>query len=475
MPAWWPFVASHLLSVLAFGMALVLAGDVLKDRRAPGTTFAWLLAIALVPYLGVPLYLVFGGRKLKRMAGKKGRLYPDADGRSSGDPCATLRPGATEMERMLCSFGAPPTREGNHVALLVTGEAAYAAILAAIDSATRRIEIATLILSGDEVGGAVVEHLIAKAKAGVEVRVLIDALFAFESSREKLAALTRAGGKVAWFMPLLHIPFRGHANLRLHRKMVLVDDRLAVVGGMNLAREYMGPTPLAGRWVDLSMTVSGPAVDDLAAVFRSDWAFASGERLGVLPVGEGGASPATGEAGEGEALQVVASGPDASSDRIYDALLTGIFRAEKRLYIATPYFIPDDALDRALTLAARRGVDVRVLVPAVSNHRLADVAGASHLRLLADAGAKVQLYLPGMLHAKVVILDDDLALVGSANVDMRSLFLDYEVALACTAKPRVAELARWFEDLSRGSGTLVAPGRAREVVESVARLVGPLV
>jgi cardiolipin synthase A/B len=475
MPTWWPIVASHFLSILGFGMALLLAGDVLRDRRAPGTTFAWLLAIALVPYLGVPLYLVFGGRKLKQMAGKKGRLYPDADGRSAGDPCALVRPGATEMERMLCSFGAPPMREGNHVALLVTGEAAYAAILAAIDGATRRIEIATLILSGDEVGSAVVEHLVAKAKAGVEVRVLVDALFAFESSRAKLAALTRAGGKVAWFMPLLHVPFRGHANLRLHRKMVLVDDRLAVVGGMNLAREYMGPTPLPGRWVDLSMTVTGPAVDDLAAVFRSDWAFASGERLGVLPAGEGSAAPRPADDGAGEALQVVASGPDASSDRIYDALLTGIFRAEKRLYVATPYFIPDDALDRALTLAARRGVDVRVLVPAQSNHRLADVAGASHLRLLADAGAKVQLYLPGMLHAKVVILDDDLALVGSANMDMRSLFLDYEVALACTARPRVAELAKWFEDLSQGSGALVLAGRAREVVESVARLVGPLV
>ena len=319
-----------------------------------------------------------------------------------------------------------------------------------------------------------IEHLIAKAKAGVEVRVLIDALFAFQSSRPMLAALERAGGKVARFMPLLHVPFRGHANLRLHRKMVLVDDRVAVVGGMNLAREYMGPTPLPGRWVDVSMRIEGPAVGDLAAVFRSDWAFASGEKLGALPVVEGGPAPVAAGA-DTEALQVVPSGPDAASDRIYDALLTGIFRAEKRLYIATPYFVPDDALDRALTLAARRGVDVRVLVPERSNHRLADLAGASHLRLLAEAGARVQLYLPGMLHAKVVILDDDLALVGSANVDMRSLFLDYEVALACTAPARVAELARWFEDRARDTGTLVPAGRAREVLESVARLVGPLV
>jgi cardiolipin synthase len=474
MTSSWHLVASHLLSILGFGMALLLAADVLRNRRAPGTTFAWLLVIALVPYLGVPLYLIFGGRKLARMAGKKGRLYDDpsrdADGRRAGAPYPAARAGASEMERMLCSFGAPPVREGNRVALLVTGEAAYAAIMEAIDGATRRIEIATLILSGDEVGGAIVDRLIAKAEAGVEVRVLIDALFAFESSRPKLAALERAGGKVAWFMPLLHVPFRGHANLRLHRKMVLADDRVAVVGGMNLAREYMGPTPLPGRWVDLSMTLEGPAVDDLAAVFRSDWAFASGERLSALPVREGGAGE-----GEGEALQIVASGPDAASDRIYDALLTGIFRAEKRLYVATPYFVPDDALDRALALAARRGVDVRVLVPARSNHRLADVAGASHLRLLASAGAKVQLYLPGMLHAKVVILDDDLALVGSANLDMRSLFLDYEVALACTSRPRVAELARWFEDLSRDTGTLAPAGRGRAALESVAWLVGPLV
>jgi cardiolipin synthase A/B len=475
MSAGWPVVVSHLLSVLGFGMALLLAGGVLRDRRAPGTTLAWLLAIVLVPYLGVPLYLVFGGRKVKRMASKKGRLY-DAIGRqltSANDPRAAARPEATEMERMLCSSGAPPMREGNRVALLVTGEDAYASILEAIDAATRRIEIATLILAGDEVGGAVVSHLTAKAKAGVEVRVLIDALFAFQSSRAMLAGLLQAGGKVAWFMPLFHVPFRGHANLRLHRKMVIVDDRVAVVGGMNLAREYMGPTPLAGRWVDLSMRIEGPAVDDLAEVFRSDWAFASGEQLGAPP--DGGAERAGPERASGEALQVVASGPDAPGDRIYDALLTGIFQATRRLYIATPYFIPDDALDRALTLAVRRGVDVRVLVPARSNHRLADWAGASHLRLLVEAGAKVQLYLPGMLHAKVVILDDDLALVGSANMDMRSLFLDYEVALACTAPARVAELAAWFEGASRDTGTLAPAGAAREVLESVARLVGPLV
>ena len=207
----WTVIASHLLTVVGFAMALLLSGSVLRDRRAPGTTLAWLLAIVLVPYVGVPLYLVLGGRKVKRMAGEKGRLYDDAGGRSAGEALAAARPGATEMERMLCSVGAPPMREGNQVALLVTGEEAYASILEAIDAATRRIEIATLILAGDEVGGAVVDHLTAKAKAGVEVRVLIDALFAFESSRSMLAALERAGGKVAKFMPLLHVPVPGPA------------------------------------------------------------------------------------------------------------------------------------------------------------------------------------------------------------------------------------------------------------------------
>jgi cardiolipin synthase A/B len=450
-------IASHLLSVVGFVMAALLAADVLRGERAPGTTYAWLLVIVLVPYVGVPLYLAIGGRKLARMASRKAGLYGGAQ---------QARARASDLERMLCGMGAPPARDGQAIRVLATGEQAFATVMEAIEGATRSIEIATLILADDEVGRAVLDRLEAKARAGVTVRVLIDALFAFHSSRHRLRALTRAGGQVARFMPVLHVPFRGHANLRLHRKIVAVDERVAIVGGMNLAREYMGPTPLPGRWRDLSIRVQGPAIADLVTIFRSDWAFATG--ASAPPVQALSDSPGSSTIG------VVGSGPDVPSDLIYDAFLTGVFQAARRLWIATPYFIPDEALTRALVLAARRGVDVRILSPAKSNHRLADLAGACALRQVAAAGVKVLAYGPGMLHAKLMVIDDQVAVIGSANFDMRSLFLDYEVALFCTSAPDIATLGGWFEDAARHTVPMRVAGRARATVERLARLIGPL-
>ncbi|HXT94885.1 MAG TPA: phospholipase D-like domain-containing protein [Polyangia bacterium] len=452
------FVTAHVLSVVGFAMAALLAADVLRGDRAPGTTYAWLLAILFVPYLGVPLYLALGGRKLARMARSKNDLY--AGTRAAGA-------GASHLERMLCGLGAPPARAGQELAILGTGEQAFAAVMATLESATQAIEISTLILADDEVGRAVLDCLERKARAGVVVRVLIDGLFAFHSPRRRLRALQKAGGQVARFMPVLHSPFRGRTNLRLHRKIVAVDGQEAIVGGMNIAREYMGPTPLAGRWRDISVRLRGAAAADLVAIFRSDWAFAT--RSAPL------SAPAPVDVSGRSTVEVVGSGPDVPSDLLYDAFLTGVFRAERRLWIATPYFIPDEALTRALVLAARRGVDVRVLAPARSNHRLADLAGASTFRRVAAAGVKVLAYGPGMLHAKLMVIDDEVAIVGSANFDMRSLFLDYEVALFCSSAPDIAAAGGWFEEAARSTVSLPPATRTRAMVERLARLIGPLV
>jgi cardiolipin synthase len=252
--------------------------------------------------------------------------------------------------------------------------------------------------------------LLERARQGLEVRLLIDDLLRFHAPRALLRELVLAGARVERFMPLLHVPFRGHGNLRNHRKIALFDGQRAIVGGMNLGREYMGPKPEPGRWRDLSLLVSGAAVADLDAVFRADWQFACGERL---------AEPGRLCAGE-IAVQVVPSGPDADSDPIYDADLTAIFRAEQRVWIATPYFVPDEALLRALVIAVRRGVDVCVLTPEHSNHPLSDFASGSCLRDLSAAGVTVRRF-GRMLHAKALLVDDAWAVVGSANFDVARL------------------------------------------------------
>jgi cardiolipin synthase len=171
---------------------------------------------------------------------------------------------------------------------------------------------------------------------------------------------------------------------------------------------------------------------------------------------------------------VIGSGPDVESDLLYDALLSAVFAARARLWIATPYFVPDEALARGLVLAARRGVDVRIVVPARSNHRTADYAGASYLREVARAGGRICCYARGMMHGKSVVVDDTLAVFGSANLDMRSLFLNYEISVFCTSAPEVGALAAWFETLFPDCTHLAPAGRARGVIESVARLVAPL-
>jgi cardiolipin synthase A/B len=453
---WTHLLFSHVLSIVGFVMATLLIAVVLVQRRPPGTTFAWLLVIVLLPYVGVPLYLVFGGRKLRSQ--HKSGLYPERPAVATDD----------QIGNMLCASGAPPPRDGNQFELYATGERAFAEILATLESATRSIYISTLILGADEVGDAVLAVLERKAEAGVEVRVLLDSLFKRRAGRTRLVALTNAGGRIAWFMPVWHLPFRRRlrANLRLHRKIIIVDGATAIVGGMNLAHEYMGPTPVPERWCDLSAKIAGAAVDDLAAVFRADCAFAAHEQLAQPDVH---ARPA-GDA----ALQVVGSGPDVPDDLLYDAFLTAVFSARRRLWIATPYFVPDEGLTRALVLAVRRGVDVRIVVPARSNHRTADYAGGSYLRAVAAAGGKICCFRPTMLHAKAVLVDDGLAVIGSANLDMRSLFYNYEIALFCTSNAEIDAIARWFESLWPACGELAPAGRGRVMLEAIARLAGPL-
>jgi cardiolipin synthase len=455
-------------------LSLLLASSVLGQRRPTGSAFAWLLVIALVPYLGIPLYLAFGGRKFERRARSKSSLSlaerAVADAETAAEDALALT--ANSQPKSVRLLGDPrfSFRSVDAIEWLDEGTQAYEAFLREIHAAKKSIRIVTFVVGDDPTGRSMLEALARRAADGLEVRLLLDDLLRFQAPRRLLARIVEAGGRVERFMPLLHIPFRGRSNLRNHRKIALFDGERAVVGGMNLADEYMGKAPSETRWRDLSVLVSGQAVATLDHVFRADWEFACGESL--PPLGSGTKpSPHPGSI----PLIVVPSGPDAPTDPIYDAILTAIFRAERRFWVSTPYFIPDETLARGLIVAARRGVDVRIIVPAVSNHRLADLAAAPYLRDLEEAGASVFRH-PKMLHAKAMLSDDTMGVVGSANFDMRSLFLDYEIALFLPGPGEVARLARWFDD-TLASATRGAPkaGRVRAQVEDVARLLSPLI
>jgi cardiolipin synthase len=448
-------LSPHVASVVGAAFAVTLAASVLRQRRPVGSAFAWLLAILLIPYVGIPLYLALGGRKFRRMASRKPRLdLPEP-------ALAALRHAGAATD------GKTLTERATRVVWLDDGVAAFQALLGEISAARRSIHVVTFLVADDEAGRAILDALTRRAAEGLEVLLLLDDLLRFRAPHGHLKRLEAAGGRVRRFMPLVHLPFRARSNLRNHRKLAVFDEERAVVGGMNLAVEYLGPTPRPGRWRDLSLLVSGTCVRTLADLFRSDWGFATGEpAAGAAPTG-----PA-----EGVPVQVVPSGPDTAGDAIYDALLQAIFTARHRIWIATPYFVPDEPLVRALQIAAHRGVEVRVVVPARSNHRLADLVAAPILRDLETEGVRVHRFGPSMLHAKAVLVDETLAAVGSANFDMRSLFLDFEVALFFSGSAEVARLASWFEATLAGAEE-GAPRSSwlHAQVEAWARLLAPLV
>jgi cardiolipin synthase len=462
-------VLPHLLTVAGFFLAVFAIARLMSERKQPGNTFAWLFAIVFVPYLGVPLYLLFGGRKIRKLVGRKARLQPASPG------TVAVPANAGFAARVFTRDGACPPIGGNRVRFLTTGEESFAALEQGLREARESIHIMTFILGNDAVGRRLVRLLAQRAREGVKVRLLLDALGCLRTSGRFCDPLRQAGGEVVSFMPMLPLQTRGSANLRNHRKIVVLDHRVAAVGGRNLAVEYMGPTPLKRRWRDLGALIEGPAVRQLEQVFLADWAFASGQPLERLQQELPEAWPAP--AGHAD-LQVVASGPDVAGDPLYEGILSLVQQAQRSVWIVTPYFIPDEVLQRSLMVQARAGLDVRVVVPARSNHPITDLARRHHLRELQKAGVQVLLYQPGMNHAKLLFVDGETALFGSANMDLRSLFVNFEIGLVSYSPAEAAAVRAWIEEVFGLSKPLAERRRGHRffpaIGEEIARLLAPL-
>ena len=457
------WLITHLAWIGGFLLAVVLLTRIIRQRRSPAATIAWILFIVMAPYIGVPFYLVFGGRKIARMAEEKAEIcLPEVESEATD--------ALSSLERILSTNGIPPASGGNRMSLCSTGEQSYRALTELIDEASERIDLCFFILHPDQVGKTILQHLARRAKEGVKVRLLLDGVGSLQTRARFLEPLAAAGGRFAFFNPVLHHPLRGRANLRNHRKLAIADGRRVLAGGANVASEYMGPEMRLDRWRDLTFVIEGPAVEHYASLFEADWRYASNE----TNANRGGKS-CSGEANPGEArLQVLPSGPDMPGDALYDTLLTVIFSAKQRLWLITPYFIPDDALCRAIILAVHRGVDVRIVVPQKSNHRLADIAGRSYLREIQQEGGSILLYGHGMVHAKAVLVDDELAILGSANTDMRSLLLNYEVAVLVYSRLEIRRIEGWMSQLMSGTMEGISDvGTAGELAEGMARLLAP--
>jgi Phosphatidylserine/phosphatidylglycerophosphate/cardiolipin synthases and related enzymes len=460
-------------SIGGFLLAFFLVARLMSEKRAPANTFAWLLIIVLLPYVGVPLYLLLGGRKLRRIQERKSRLLPALPAHLASPSIYAARP----VAHTVMASGAAAPVAGNRLKLLTSGQDAYHALEAGIRSARRSIHITTFILGRDDTGRRIVRLLAEKARAGVKVRLLLDSIGCMFLSREFVHPIKRAGGEIVWFMPVIPFTSRGSANLRNHRKIAVFDHDVALIGGHNLAREYMGPGPFRKRFNDFGALIEGPAAVLLNEIFIADWCFASRQSADVLHA-EIPVDRVTAPRGHSD-LQVVASGPDVPGDPLYEGILAMIQEAERELWIVTPYFLPDEVLLRSLKVKIHAGCSVTLILPARSNHPITDLARRHYVRELRRAGAHVWLYHPGMMHSKAMIVDERVALFGSANFDPRSLFVNFEAGVLVHSAADVREIKRWAQSLLASCRVPrnERPGRRRiigTILEDVSRLLAPM-
>jgi cardiolipin synthase len=431
--------ALEILSVLIpllHAIGITFAVHAILTARTSQGAIAWAFSLVFIPYVSLPLYMVFGRQKFvgyveARRSGDRriDQLQPDR---------ASLSADAQRFQ-VLEKLTLTPFTTGNAGRLLIDGDATFEAIFAAIDSATSYILVQFYILRDDEIGKEFQQRLIRKAKQDVKVYLLYDEIGCFSTPQSYCAALREGGVEVHPFNTRRGWRNRFQINFRNHRKIVLADGKVACIGGLNVGDEYLGRSKRFGHWRDTHVELRGPCVAAVELSFLQDWHWATGVMLG-LPV----MPPPTERQGEATAI-IVPSGPADSIRTCTLMLLSVISMANRRLWIASPYFVPDETVYDALQLAALRGVDVRIMLPAMPDHLLVYLAAFSYLESAEAVGVKFYRYQSGFLHQKVMLVDEDLASVGSVNFDNRSMLLNFELTAFFADTAFAAQTAAMFE------------------------------
>lgn len=434
--ALWP----HITAFFLLAIDVWAAGHAILFKRNPRSATSWIGLILLFPLVGAVLYVFFGINRIQRRATLlRGQCTQPPCGRGGdGTFLATLP--ATEhknietlalaMERITSE----PLLEGNSITPLANGDEAYPAMLAAIASATHSITLCSYIFAYDPTGRTFADALGAAVKRGVQTRVLIDDVGARYSLPTIYNTLHKHGVTCAPFMPTFFHWRMPYVNLRSHRKLMIVDGRLAFTGGLNIRHNNIIADQAKDATRDLHFRVEGPIVRQLQQYFVEDWLFATRELL------EGAPWFAPAERHGDIAARVIVGGPDEDREKLRSALLAAISCSRKRLRIVTPYFLPDQSLVSALNTAALRGVQVDIVIPKESNLRTVGWACQAHLWQVLERGCRVWRTPPPFDHTKIMTVDDAWSLVGSANWDSRSLRLNFELNVECYSPELAAEL-----------------------------------
>ncbi|MDX9929109.1 MAG: cardiolipin synthase [Bacteroidales bacterium] len=473
------------LSILYLVTILFICLMIIFQNKAPVKTLSWVLVILLIPFVGILIYIFFGqDYRKQKIFSRKGlknlvrisdhaalqKVSVDEILMAESDE---VRSKSHIIKLMLNNDNAILTRH-NHIDILLDGDQTFPAMLDSIRNAKRFIHMQFYRFEFDELGREFISVLEEKAALGVEVRIIFDDVGSWNFPSSTIKEMMKSGVKLHPFMPVRFPHLTNKINYRNHRKILVVDGNHGFIGGLNLARKYLFGLKDLGQWRDTHLRITGEAVASLNSVFLTDWYFVSGE----VPIPE--ADYFKTDLKYPKCLvQVTSCGPDSDWASIMQVYFASIATAVKRILIATPYFSPDDSILTALKTSSLSGTEVMMLLPARADSSIADWNTKSYISELIEAGIRVFLFNKGFNHSKYMVVDDVLSVVGSANVDMRSFDLNFEVAALIYDKGFAGSLTEvFFNDLGNARKIEAEEWESRRKIsrykESLARILGPL-
>lgn len=451
------------------------------ERKDPTTTWAWLLIMILLPGLGFIIYLLLGQNLSRERLFKEktevdehkrrelaSQFTEDSQGHHGGVEFLDLR-------RMNYNHSGAKYTTRNDIEIYFDGEDKFNRLLEDLRSAKKYIHIQYYIFRKESVGKEIIKILEEKASKGVKVRFLVDSMGSYSLTKRSLKKLIKNGGQFEIFFPgiLPHINTR--INYRNHRKLVIIDGEYGYTGGFNVGKEYVNQDEKIGFWRDTHIRIRGEAVNDLNERFLLDWCYASGEKISDFTSFYPKKPYSDGDVG----IQIVTSGPDHKEEYIKHAYIKMINNAKKNVYLQTPYFVPDEPMLEALKLAALSGVDVRIIIPGKPDHVFMKWAASAYIGDIIEAGGKVYTYENGFIHSKTMVVDGQVSSIGTANMDIRSFKLNFEVnAFIYDDRVGKAMEEQFFEDINDSEFITKVEYNNRsnwlKMKESIIRLLSPI-
>lgn len=478
----WILLAEILYVILIIAVMV----RIIYDTQTVTKTLAYLLLVVFLPFVGIFIYFSFGinyrknklySKKIIEDHHQEELVLEKLDLYNRKNLEATKENAFVGLTNMIYQTDRSPLTTNNKAELLINGEEKFPAVLEALRNATHHIHIEYYIYEDDEIGRAIEEIMIEKAKEGIEVRFIYDD-FGSASIRKSLVKRLRNNGVKAFpFYKIKLIKLASRLNYRNHRKIIVIDGRISFVGGINISDKYSNAaTGNKLYWRDTHLKIEGDSTAILQHIFIGDWNYCADKKLKITDQ----YFPKIGELdGETQNIQIVSSGPDSDRPSIYYAIIKAIQSAKKEIFLTSPYFIPGETIIDALKMSALSGVDVRLLVPGISDSFMVNAAAKSYYTELLKAGVQIYLYKKGFVHAKTMVADRALAIVGTANLDYRSFDLNFEVNAVVYDDQLAEELALNFEnDLLHSEKIDIQSWLNRpkyiQLIEKIVRLISPM-